>query len=81
MAVPREQKVCTSARNKLILYWKAIWSSALLIVACGLFLFSSCSSAEIAPAFQGGPRIFFDHDFIDLGEATPNQKMHAEFHF
>ena len=81
MTVPREQKVCTSDRNKLILYGKAIWSKALLVLACGLFLFSSCSSTEIAPAFEGGPRIFFDNDFIDLGEATPNQQLYAEFHF
>lgn len=81
MIVSREQKVCTSDRNKLILYGKAIWSNALLVLACGLFLFSSCASTEIAPAFEGGPRIFFDNDFIDLGEATPNQQLYAEFHF
>ena len=34
-----------------------------------------------APLSTEGPRIFFDEDFIDLGEATPHQPLHAEFHF
>ena len=81
MIASQEQKVCTSNRNEAIRYGKAIQSITLLILAGVLFLFSSCSSGEIVPAFEGGPRIFFDQDFIDLGEATPDQKMHAEFAF
>lgn len=55
-------------------------SAVILLVLTGaLFLSLSCSSTEALLTYSGGPRIFFDQDFVDLGEATPDQKIHTEF--
>ncbi len=61
---------------------------ALLLLA-GSSLLLSCSPAEntgpdttsAVPEFTGGPRLHFDQVFIDLGTATPEQAVSAEFHF
>lgn len=75
------------------MYRVTIRPVALVLVSGILFLSPACSSAggeevrsetsptSTVPAFSGGPRIFFEEDFIDLGEATPEQKLHAEFRF
>ncbi len=53
----------------------------LSILIIGALLLAACGAPSTAPVFTGGPRISFEQEFIDLGEATPEQRMHAEFRF
>ena len=60
----------------------------LLVLATGVLWLGACGaptaeapSAPTAPAFTGGPRIFFEQDSVYLGEATPEQQMYHEFRF
>jgi hypothetical protein len=41
----------------------------------------SHEDANTAPLHTEGPRISFDEDSVYLGEATPEQEIHYEFHF
>lgn len=52
----------------------------LVVVLSSLLLFgaSACSSGGDS---SGGPRIQFEQELIDLGTASPGDKLHAEFHF
>ena len=63
--------------------------TATLLLLAGSFFLLSCSSTAstepevqpTVPALTGGPRFYFDQVFIDLGKATPDQPLRAEFHF
>ena len=62
----------------------AIFTGTILVLAGVLFLSLSCSSRDgesTTPSYTEGPRISFDQESVYLGEATPEQQIHYEFHF
>ena len=53
---------------------------SLIPVVLILFL-AACGGPASPPAFTEGPRISFDQDSADAGEATPEQQVYYEFPF
>ena len=47
----------------------------LSILVIGVLLLGACGTSSTAP------RISFDEDFVNLGEATPDQQIYYEFRF